>query len=506
MSALLKLLVISGSDDEAATLRRFLEKAGYQITLAIVSSRAALERILDERAFDVILCDFDSPELDGFDALKLCRQLAENVPLVVLAEVLSEARVVEAMKAGARDYVSKNDLVRLAPVIERELRETMKRRVLSRRYLAFARLGQSLSSVTSPQEAARLITQVADELIGWDSCFLDVYTPSRDKFYHVFDVDVIDDEKREMKPDDWGTEMTPTLQKVIDHGAQLILRGQPEFDGEQLRPFGDKSRPSASIMIVPVRNGLQLLGFLSIQSYRPNAYTKDDVDTLQTLADYCGGALERIRLEKEILEISSREQRRIGQNLHDGLCQHLAGLAFHAQILADKLSEKAAPESADADKIVSLLNDAILQTRGIARGVFPVQLEENGLISALAELATNAERAFKICCRFQCAEPVLINDSAMAENLYYIAHEALMNAVKHGKARNVVMTLGKHGDHEVLSVRDDGVGIPEHLVESKGMGLHIMNYRARLIGGALEIKRDRDRGTVVSCTFTVLSK
>ena len=112
---------------------------------------------------------------------------------------------------------------------------------------------------------------------------------------------------------------------------------------------------------------------------------------------------ERKRLEKEILEISNREQRRIGHDLHDGVCQLLAGVAYRVDILADQLQEKNLAESSEAERVGSLINEAITQTRGVARGLFPVQLEENGLIWALEDLATNAGNIFRINCDLSCA-------------------------------------------------------------------------------------------------------
>ncbi|MFN7141355.1 MAG: GAF domain-containing sensor histidine kinase, partial [Limisphaerales bacterium] len=393
------------------------------------------------------------------------------------------------------------DLKRLAPAVDRELREAAKRKALRKRYDAFAFLGQSLSSASSPQEAARIIINVADELFGWDSCFIDLYAPGRDKFYHVYAVDTFDGERRDVPADGWGVGLTPLREKVLACGPQVILRDELKFEPVNLRPFGEKSRPSASIMVALLRNGQHVLGFLSIQSYKHNAYTADDLTTLQALADYCGGAFERIRLQKEILEISSREQRRLGQTLHDGICQHLAGISFLTEILADKLDEKKQAEAIEARKICNLIDDALIQTRGIARGLFPVQLEENGLVSALQELAFNTENLFKVPCTFECKDPVLLNDNALAEHLYYIAHEALMNAIKHSQAKRIWITLRSGEKHNVLIIRDDGRGMAAQNGNGKGMGLHIMNYRAQMIGAQLTIEAQLNNGTTVTCLF-----
>jgi PAS domain S-box-containing protein len=216
---------------------------------------------------------------------------------------------------------------------------------------------------------------------------------------------------------------------------------------------------------------------------------------------------ERKRLEREILEISSREQRRIGHDLHDGVCQQLAGIAFMTSTLAEKLQEKGEEESSEAERISSLLNTAINQTRGVARGLFPVRLEENGLISALEELATNASELFKISCRFVSEEPPTAVENGIALHLYYIAQEAVTNAVKHAKARNVIMSLEPaSGGRYQLSIVDDGVGWALPAKANAGMGIRIMHYRARVIGATLNLKSQPGKGTEVSCLFFPVSR
>ena len=143
---------------------------------------------------------------------------------------------------------------------------------------------------------------------------------------------------------------------------------------------------------------------------------------------------ERRRLEREILEISNREQRRIGHDLHDGVCQQLAAIAYLLDILGDRLQEKKAPEAAEAERIGNLINEANAQARSVARGLFPVRLEEHGLVLALEELAASASSRYRITCRFVCETAPVKVDSEVELHLYYIVQEALSNAVNHGKA------------------------------------------------------------------------
>jgi PAS domain S-box-containing protein len=211
---------------------------------------------------------------------------------------------------------------------------------------------------------------------------------------------------------------------------------------------------------------------------------------------------EREQLERALLDISAREQRRIGQDLHDGLGQHLTGIAFMAKVHEAKLAEKHDPDAADAAKIVRLVNEAIHKTRELARGLLPVVSDERGLMSALQLWATEVEDLFGISCRFQCDTAVLIHDDAMATHLYHIAQEAVNNAIKHGRTRSILIRLSANAGWGTLQIRDDGCGIPENR-SGQGMGLHIMGYRAGMIGGRLDVRRGPVHGTSVICIFPI---
>jgi PAS domain S-box-containing protein len=210
---------------------------------------------------------------------------------------------------------------------------------------------------------------------------------------------------------------------------------------------------------------------------------------------------ERKRLEKEILEISNREQQRIGHDLHDGVCQQLAAIAYRVDILADQLQEKKFSEASEAERIGGLVNDAITQTRSVARGLFPVHLEESGLVLALEDLASNATNLFKIKCDLFCEDPAPALENGVAAHLYYIAQEAVLNAVKHGKASRVKISLKRDDGHFELSIQDNGTGFHQANGSPKGMGVRIMHYRAQTIGATLDLKNSSGGGTRVTCVF-----
>jgi PAS domain S-box-containing protein len=210
---------------------------------------------------------------------------------------------------------------------------------------------------------------------------------------------------------------------------------------------------------------------------------------------------ERKRLEKAILEISADEQRRIGQDLHDGLGQHLTGIAFMTKVQEQKLAEKGLTEAAEAARIVKLVNEAINKTRELAHGLLPVVAESQGLMSALKRWAVEVEDVFNISCQFHCDSPALIHDAIMSTHLYRIAQEAVNNAMRHGHASEIRITLSTGNEHGTLVIEDDGNGLLETPANHSGMGLQIMNYRARMIGGSLTVQSRKIRGTVVTCVF-----
>jgi PAS domain S-box-containing protein len=212
---------------------------------------------------------------------------------------------------------------------------------------------------------------------------------------------------------------------------------------------------------------------------------------------------ERKHLEKTILEVSGREQRRIGQDLHDGLGQHLTGIAFMSKVQEQKLMERSLPEAGDAAKIVRLVNEAINKTRELARGLLPVVSDARGLMSALQQWAGEVEDLFGVSCRFQCFAPVLIHDDTVATHLYYVAREAVNNAIKHGHASEIIIRLAANQEQGALTISDNGSGITEVPSNNGGMGRHLMNYRASVIGGSLEIQRAASGGTRVTCIFPV---
>jgi len=224
---------------------------------------------------------------------------------------------------------------------------------------------------------------------------------------------------------------------------------------------------------------------------------------IYALAGIVTDITERRRLEAEVLRISEREHQRIAQDLHDGLGQQLAGLWCLSNVLQKNLEAQNSPEVSSAAKICKLLRTAVTQTRSLARGLYPVPPEPNGLQSALEELAAQVSDLFTVSCKFVRRRPVLLEDKTVATHLYRIAQEAVTNGIKHGRARRIRITLSSTKAGVTLAVADDGIRFKKTARLPKGIGLRIMNYRADVIGAALVVGPGIGRGTEVICTVPV---
>jgi PAS domain S-box-containing protein len=296
-----------------------------------------------------------------------------------------------------------------------------------------------------------------------------------------------------------------------NHGAEIIFGySHKEAVGQPVTMLIPQDRQSEEpVILEKIRRGESIEHYETVRKRKDGRLIHISV-TVSPIRDAEGKIIgaskvarditERKRLETEITEISNREQQRIGQDLHDGLCQELAGIQIMCQVLEQKLAAKSKREAKQVADISEHIREAIAHTRKLARGLFPVELEVNGLMSALTELAENAQKLFRIECRFECMTQVHIRDNIAATHLYRIAQEAINNAVKHGRAKRVVISLRPDYDKFILAATDDGIGFSNESRKGSGMGLHTMRYRASVIGAVLEVN-SAGKGATVTCTF-----
>ena len=209
---------------------------------------------------------------------------------------------------------------------------------------------------------------------------------------------------------------------------------------------------------------------------------------------------EQQELQREILEIPINEQRRIGQELHDGLGQQLTGLGLLAASLLNKASR---PEYELAAQLARGLQEAISQVRALSRGLVPVDVKAGDLIHALEDLVDNLRRQTGIDISLKARERVEIVDNSCAMHLYRIAQEALNNAIKHADASHIQVTIGRDGNRGLLSIRDDGAGFDPQRENPRGLGMRIMKFRCGLIDAELNVESAAAEGCVIKCYFAL---
>jgi len=210
---------------------------------------------------------------------------------------------------------------------------------------------------------------------------------------------------------------------------------------------------------------------------------------------------ERTKLEKEVADISTREQQRIGQELHDGLGQELTGLGYLAATLCCDLKQHGAAEADMADQLADGVERALEQARAIARGLVPVEIDAAGLLAALEQLTAESEARCGVACRLVCHEPPAFDDTAKAAQLFRIVQEAVNNAARHARAKRITVEVKAGAGQAVFEVSDDGVGISPDGERAGGMGLRIMHYRADVIGALLSVGAAPGGGTLVRCVL-----
>jgi PAS domain S-box-containing protein len=677
MSQPLQVLVVEDSENDALLLELELQRAGYSPACHRVETAAGLNDALNGQPWDLVIADYVMPRFNGLEALSLVKARGLDVPFIIVSGHIADDTAVAAMKAGAHDYVMKDNLARLGPAVQRELREAAVRREQRRAderlrveqvfrraiedsvpsgiaavdlegrqtYVnpAFCELvgcteaelvGARPPFVYWPPEEIDRITgalgRITGESVAADTVELrfcrrngelvDVLlqiTPLKDRFGNVTGwvssaSDITRRKKTEgrMAAEHAITRALAATGSLSQSGPAIVQALVEHLDvdlatlwvastGEQwLRPVALHARTDSppllalteatrrlslspgvdlpgqvwaqrgvariadlkqdtsfkrrvvaaaaglqSAMAFPIQSGSHFLGVFEFLSRRR---LEDEPGLTNTMAAIGGEIVqfihrhgaeealrlahaelemrvqertvqlqsanarlqtamaERRRLETELLEITEKERRRIGLDLHDDLGQRLSGIALMSKGLELKLARKKAEEEAqDAARIHGLVQEAMSHTSDLAHELATLDVAKKDLPAALQELAAHASELFHIACRFTPEGKLPALDDSIVTQLYKIAQEAVTNAIKHGKAKRVGITLANGADRLVLTVQNGGMPFPDLRSPSGGMGLRIMKYRANLIGGALEIKALGNRGTVVTCSVPI---
>jgi len=435
-AAALQFVLLEDNASDAELIQLELARDGLKIQWRHVASEREFRAAL-VAAPDLVLADYTLPGFDGLAALRIVLQQRADVPFIFVSGSLGEERAIEALKSGATDYVLKDRLQRLPAVVTRALTEARERR--ERRQAETALEEQRLLLGTLIDSLPEIIyaTDIENRLTVVNRALLDVLRKKRE--------DVMGRRLSEL----WQEE---TIIEMEAQAAATIRSGHPLTDQERAWIGVDGSVRWFTFTHVPLR----------------------DHGTVNGLVCTVREITSQKALEQEILEISNREQRRLGSDLHDGLGQELTGLSLLLKGLEMQLAREAQQYSTQITKISDLLARAIQSTRSLARGLAPVNLERGGLPEALKHLA------------------------ARCTDMYRIAQEATTNAARYARAKSITIDLRPTGRKLQLSITDDGIGLAAGLAQGRpGMGLKIMEYRARMLGGTVAFEESRPGTRIV---------
>lgn len=442
-----RVLLVDDDENAFILLRRLLskiyrEKFDVEWASSYRTGLAAIQR----QEHDVYIVDYRLGTESGLDLLREAVRLQASAPIIILTGADDPTVDLEATRMGAADFLVKDHLD--AAMVERSIRYSMQHFATLK---ALRKSHERFRLLFERSMDAILISDDQGKIIEVNSAACNFLGYSHDKLL-------------EMKISD-----------LLDTKSGDLGRGS----GDQT--FGE--------IALTLPSGERRFAEFSAGQFAPNL-------NLNILRDIT----ERRDLEKEIQEISEKEQRRLGQDLHDGLGQSLTGISFLTKVLQQKLGSKKADEEKDAALIVKLIKECLLQAREVARGLCPTVLDTNDIQAALEQLSENLKKYFGVASQANCDPAIKIKENAVAVHLYRIAQEATTNAIKHGKARKIWISLSRENRIITLQIRDNGVGFPENRKKEKGMGLRVMQHRARMIGATLEVDGQENRGTTITCT------
>ena len=531
---LIRILLVEDSLSDAVLLEESLRAVRrVRTSMSRVAQLGLVGDALKANPADIILLDLNLPDSRGLDTVRRAILEAPNIPIVVMTGLDDEDTGLEAMRLGAQDFLMKGELDKwsLMRAIRHAIERKQTQQALQRAYdeleqkvldrtAELQRLNQDLRMVSACNEALVRATDEQALLSSICQIILDVGG------YRMAWVGFADNgpDKRVVPAASVGFEQgymeAARITWADDERGQgpagvAIRTGQVRVAQDfladpELSLWRELAvqRGFRSSIALPLVSGGQTIGALMLYAGQPAAFDEKQIDLLRQLADDLAfgitavrtqGALRRV--EREVLEATEREQQRLGRDLHDSIQGSLAGIKMMLEA-AKRTACDTAPDLVDQlHEIVNVTDDTLKQTRGLARSLCPMELAGDGLARALDRLAVTTNSLYRIPCTFDCTGKSWIDDEQAATQLYYITHEAVNNALKHAKAKQIAIRLHSLPQEISVSIEDDGVGISENSCPTGGLGLRTMSYRATMIGARLDIHRGQDGGTVVECQW-----
>jgi two-component system, NarL family, sensor histidine kinase UhpB len=531
----LHILLVEDSPDDAELLLIQLRRRNYEPVSERVESATAMEAALAQKPWDIIVSDFIIPGFGGLQALDLFKQKRLDIPFIIVSGKIGEETAVAAMKAGAADYVMKDNLNRVVPAIERAIREAALLREKKRaddalreseeRFRELAEhIGDAFFVFERPTEDApgrvSYVSPAFEKIWGLHPDVLESDAQAWIKTIHPLD-------RKHM------IEKIANMRRGMFNDEFRILRGDMQTRWVQFRSFPVFNGQNEVKRIVGIAEDITERRYAQEQLEANARQFRDMVEELQVVEEELRASNEELfkareeleqrvqertmeltaanaelqrqmnerkRLENELLEIAENERRRIGFDLHDDLGQKLTGAMLMVKGVENKLAGKNAPEATDLRQVHGLLREVVDHTHDLAHYFSSLDFDGDDLCALLKRLAVNVKRIFNISCRVQIKGEVPALPATATMQLHKIAQEAVSNAIKHGKATGVSIGVSAANGKLILAVKNNGVPFPDVKNPTNRMGLRIMNYRASTINGALEIRRNGEEGTLVTCS------
>jgi two-component system sensor histidine kinase UhpB len=479
----LRLLLLEDTPDDAALALAALGKAGFECEAQVADGREAFERLFQAERYDLVIADYSLPGYTGLDALAQVRRADALLPFILLSGALGDERAVDALRAGATDFVLKGNLARLAGVVSRAVEESRARRqhlatqqaleLSERRYRAIVEDQSELIIRMLPDSTATFVNRAYCRYFGMQQD-------------QVLGRSVLDS-------------MTPENREDLRANLARVSPQAPAFERDALvRDAAGAER----WMHWSGRGIFDGRGALAeIQS------VGRDVTELRRAMDQLATARERLqRLSRRLLEVQEAERKHLARELHDDIGQGLTALKLNLEAL--QRGRDGAALAARVQEALETTRHTIERVRQLSLNLRPLQLDDLGLAAALRSHLDRQAALGRFAPHFEMQEVPARLPAEVETACFRVAQEAINNIVRHAKAGNVWLRLSVTGERLALSVRDDGAGFDVEAAQRRAasgasLGVVSMEERVALAGGSFQIQSAPGQGTVVVASFRV---
>jgi PAS domain S-box-containing protein len=485
-----KILAIDDKPDNLITISALLKNLIKKCTVVTAQNGIDGIKMAATEMPDVIILDVKMPDMDGFEVCKKLKlnEATKHIPIILLTAIKTDsASRIKGLELGADAFLTK-------PIDETEMVAQIK--VMLRIKTAEDQLRREKDLLEEKVEERTHALYKSQQKLIKERDFIKSLNDASPAYYIAIDEGGNILEMGKALLNSFGYTLTEVK------GKNFLETFLPDFERNRIMKIITMNKTGDFLHFectLSSRDGSEIL----VEWHGKPVFSKEG--GLDFIFFVGIDITERKRLEKIVLNDSEKERNRIGQDLHDGLGQHLAGIAFKSEILKLKLEDKGLEESSDVNEIITLVNQSLNQARDLAKGLCPVDMAGGGLKFALEELRTNVKNMFNVNCLINWGDNVSIEGDMEASQLYYIIKEAVNNSMKHGKSKNIIISFTNIDQAIRMIIIDDGTGMPDDVIDSKGMGLSIMQYRAWIIGATFNISRNQAGGTIITCLLKDVS-